>query len=115
MGTAADATESRKINGVGIGDIEVFADRLDARRAADIYREHGCLVVRGLMRPYLAAIQREIAEAVRQAVELLPRAKEVPGIGWNTPDGTLWLPAPANCSSSPRPPRWSRPSSRMGS
>ena len=93
---AIAAASQKKINGAGIEDIEVFADGLDARRAADIYREHGCLVVRGLMQPYLAAIQREIEDAARQAVELLPQAKEVPGIGWNTPDGTLWLPAPAS-------------------
>lgn len=81
-------------------DIEVFAEELTTpeaiARAARLYDQHGCLVVRGLMKPYLAEIQRDIAEAVEQAISLLPQAAEVPGIGWNTPDGTLWLPAPPN-------------------
>src|SRR5690242_17129506 len=45
---------------VTVQDLEVFADDLDVTRAAAIYQEHGCLVVRGLMKPYLADIQRDI-------------------------------------------------------
>jgi ectoine hydroxylase-related dioxygenase (phytanoyl-CoA dioxygenase family) len=85
-----------KALGVTVADIELSADDLDVARAAAIYEEHGCLVVRGLMKPYLDEIRRDIEAAARQAVELLPQAAEVPGVGWNTPDGTLWLPAPAN-------------------
>ncbi|MEI6430781.1 MAG: phytanoyl-CoA dioxygenase family protein [bacterium] len=81
---------------VTVIDIEVFAESLDPKRAAEIFKEHGCLVVRGLMKPYLAEIQRDVAATVERAIELLPEAKEVPGIGWSTPDGTLWLPAPPN-------------------
>ncbi len=84
------------LEGVTVHDIEVFAENLDPKRAATIYNEFGCLVVRGLMKPYLADIQRDIAATVQRAIDLLPQAKEVPGIGWNTPDGTLWLPAPAH-------------------
>ena len=80
---------------VTIHDLEVHADRLDAKKAAAIYREHGALVVRGLMNPYISRIQSDIEAAARQAVELLDRAKKVPE-GWTTPDGTLWLPAPKN-------------------
>ena len=81
--------------GVSIGDIEVFADNLDPQRAASIYQEHGCLVVRGLMKPYLADIQRDIEAGARQSLSLLNEARQVPE-GWVTPDGTLFLPAPAN-------------------
>ncbi|MDX1934467.1 MAG: phytanoyl-CoA dioxygenase family protein [Capsulimonadales bacterium] len=81
---------------VTVEQIEVLADQLDPQRAAAIYQEYGCLVVRGLMKPYLADINRDIEDTVRRAVELLPRATVVPNIGWNTPDGTLWLPAPPN-------------------
>jgi phytanoyl-CoA hydroxylase len=84
------------IPAVTVSDIELFTDNLDPKRAAAIYNEYGCLVVRGLMKPYLADITRDIAQTAGTAVSLLPLAKEVPGIGWNTPDGTLWLPAPAN-------------------
>src|SRR5688572_28754804 len=79
---------------ITVHDIEVFADNLDIKRAAIIYQEHGCLVVRGLMNRYLADIQRDIETTAAQAVALLPRAKEVPE-GWRTPDGSLFLPAPA--------------------
>ena len=34
---------------VGIADIEVDNANLDVGKAAATYREHGCLVVRGLM------------------------------------------------------------------
>lgn len=84
--------------GVGVQDVELDAEGLDVARAAAIYEEHGCLVVRGLMKPYLDEIRRDVAAAVDQAVALLPQAHELPGIGWNTPDGTLWLPAPAGFS-----------------
>jgi phytanoyl-CoA hydroxylase len=80
---------------VTVKDIEVFADNLDVRHAADIYQEHGCLVVRGLMTPYLAEIQRDIGETVRESVALLDRARQTPE-GWVTPNGTLFLPAPPN-------------------
>src|SRR5580700_5865712 len=77
--------------------MELNADSLDAARAAAIYSEHGCLVVRGLMKPYIEAISRDIEAAAAQAIGLLDQAKQVPE-GWTTPDGTLFLPAPANYS-----------------
>ena len=45
---------------VSVKDIEIFADDLEVRKAAEIYQEHGCLVVRGLMKPYLEALHRDI-------------------------------------------------------
>jgi hypothetical protein len=80
---------------VTVDALEFFADNLDVAAAAAAYREYGAIVIRGLMRPYLGALQRDIAAAFAQGVSLLPEAKHVPGIGWNTPDGALWLPAPA--------------------
>jgi phytanoyl-CoA hydroxylase len=76
-----------------LSEIEVTADGLDPQRAADIYRRHGCLVVRGLMRPYVNAITADIADAAREAIQLLPTARKIE-TGWSTPDGTLFLPAP---------------------
>ena len=35
---------------VSVKDIELFADDLDPRKAAEVYREHGALVIRGLIR-----------------------------------------------------------------
>lgn len=78
---------------VTVQNIEVFADDLDVERAAALYQEHGCLVVRGLMKPYLAAIQRDIEATAQQSIALLEQARQVDE-GWVTPDGTLFLPAP---------------------
>jgi len=80
-----------------VADIEVQADALDVQQAARIYKEHGCLVVRGLMAPYLEAINRDIERAATESIALLDQAKQVPE-GWVTPNGTLFLPAPANFS-----------------
>jgi hypothetical protein len=78
--------------------LEVFADQLTTpeafARAAQVYQEHGAMIVRGLMKPYLADLQRDIEAAVKRAIELLPQARKI-NEGWSTPDGTLWLPAPA--------------------
>jgi len=79
--------------GVSVSEIEVFADRLDVARAAATYMEHGCLVVRGLMKPYLEAIHRDIEASAARAIRGLDRAEKVVE-GWRTPDGTLFLPAP---------------------
>lgn len=80
-----------------VADIEVFATDLDPARAAAIYKEQGCLVVRGLMRPYLDTIAREIETAAQTALSLLDKAQRVTE-GWVTPDGALFLPAPAGYS-----------------
>jgi ectoine hydroxylase-related dioxygenase (phytanoyl-CoA dioxygenase family) len=82
---------------LSVTDIEAHADNLNVARAAAIYKEHGCLVVRGLMTPYIEAINRDIAAAAEESVALLDQAKQVPE-GWVTPNGTLFLPAPANFS-----------------
>lgn len=78
---------------VTVQDIEMAADDLDAGRAAEIFREHGCLVVRGLMKPYLEEVLRDVEASAAQAVGMLDRAVRIPE-GWRTPDGTLFLPAP---------------------
>jgi ectoine hydroxylase-related dioxygenase (phytanoyl-CoA dioxygenase family) len=77
-----------------VEELEVFADRLDVQRAAEIYRRYGCLVVRGLMSPYLSSLNRDIATAAATALSLLDRAERIVE-GWRTPDNTLFIPAPA--------------------
>jgi hypothetical protein len=79
---------------VTVSDLEVLADRLDAKRAAAIYEEHGALIVRGLMTPYIKQISHDIAAAAKEAIAIVDRAEKIPE-GWRTPDGTLWLKAPA--------------------
>ncbi len=78
---------------VRLADLELPAARLDLKRAAAIYREHGALVVRGLFTRYMAEVRADIERTARRALDLLPQAEQVHE-GWTTPDGTLFLPAP---------------------
>ena len=80
---------------VSVNDLEVFADRLDVRQAAEIYKEHGALVVRGLMAPYVAQIRADMEAAAAQALKYVDQARKIPE-GWAGVDGTLFLPAPKN-------------------
>lgn len=77
---------------VSLEEIEVSAHNLDPTRAASIFAEYGCVVVRGLMSQYLDAIRRDIEIAVEQAYGLLGEAQEA-AEGWRTPDGSLFLSA----------------------
>lgn len=82
---------------MSISEIEVFAESMDIEQASEIYKEHGCLVVRGLMKPYLEALTQDIEAAAEQSIAQLEQARKTPE-GWVTPNGTLFLPAPANFS-----------------
>jgi len=90
MTTAAAPVELPK---VAVSEIEVFVEDLDVSKAAKIYKEYGCLVVRGLHRQYIADIHRDIEACAQQAIANLDKAEKIPE-GWRTPDGTLFLPAP---------------------
>ena len=80
---------------VSVADIEVFAETLDVQKAAAVYSEHGCLVVRGLSKPYVDAVRRDIEATFQQSLALLDQARKTTE-GWVTPNGALFLPAPAN-------------------
>ena len=79
---------------VTVEDIEMSIDVLDVKKAADIFEEHGCLVVRGLMAPYIKAIHQDIEAAAAESLSLLDEAEQIVE-GWRTPNGTLFIPAPA--------------------
>ncbi len=76
-----------------IKEIEISVDNLDLQQAADIFEDHGCLVVRGLMKPYIKAIQHDIEAAAAESLSLLDKAQQIVE-GWRTPNGTLFIPAP---------------------
>jgi hypothetical protein len=78
---------------VTIDEIELEAKDLNIEKAASIYREHGCLVVRGLMKPYVEDVLRDINFFMDETLGMLDRAELTPD-GWYTPNGALLLPAP---------------------
>ena len=80
---------------VTVRDIAVPADNLDVPAAAEIYRVHGCLVVRGLMAPYVDAIRSDIDRVIDETLANYDAAVKVTE-GWTTPNGTLLIPAPEN-------------------
>ena len=80
---------------VQVTDIEMHAGDLDPGRAAAIYAEHGCLVVRGLLRAYAAAIGVDVVRTMEQAIRLYDEGRyRESKVGLSTPDGTLLIPAP---------------------
>ena len=82
---------------VTVEDIEMSVDALDVKKAADIFEEHGCLVIRGLMAPYIKAIHQDIEAAAAESLSLLDEAEQIVE-GWRTPNGTLFIPAPSGCT-----------------
>ena len=82
---------------VTVEDIEVFSDDLNPQSAAEIFKKHGALVVRGLMKPYIDEIHRDIEAAAAESIASLDCAEKIVE-GWRTPNGTLFLPAPPGYS-----------------
>lgn len=81
---------------VTVDQLEVFADDPNlVEKAAQIYATHGCLVVRGLITPYLFDLMRDVERTAAESLATLDEAKKIPE-GWVTPNGTLFLPAPVN-------------------
>ena len=74
-------------------ELSVSIDDLNIAQAASIYRQLGCLVVRGLMKPYIADMARDIDATVQQSIALLNKAERRPE-GWVSPNGSLFIPAP---------------------
>ncbi len=83
--------------GIEAGLISLSVEDLDVAEAAAIYRQYGCLVVRGLMRPYVEDMAADIAATVEQSIALLDQAEKRPE-GWVSPNGSLFIPAPEGYS-----------------
>ena len=79
---------------VVVEDIEMSVDALETEKAARIFEEHGCLVVRGLVKPYIGRIHQDIETAAAESLAMLDQAQQIVE-GWRTPNGTLFIPAPA--------------------
>lgn len=86
---------------VSVADLEMSCDQLDLARAKAIYEEYGCIVIRGLNRKYCDDISAHAGQAFKEALEMLEAGyiEEVQNegmrVGWTTPNGTLFIPAPA--------------------
>ncbi len=78
---------------VTVEDIAMSVDALEPKKAADIFEEHGCLVVRGLVKPYIERIHQDIEAAAAESLAMLDQAQQIVE-GWRTPNGTLFIPAP---------------------
>lgn len=78
---------------ITVEDLELSIDNLDVQKAADIFEEHGCLVVRGLMNPYIEDIHKDAETAAAESLALIDQAQQIVE-GWRTPNGTLFIPAP---------------------
>ncbi len=83
--------------GIEAGLISLSVEDLDVAEAAAIYRQYGCLVVRGLMKPYVEDMAADIAATVEQSIALLDQAEKKPE-GWVSPNGSLFIPAPEGYS-----------------
>ena len=79
---------------VTVEDIEMSVDALDTEEASRIFEEHGCLVVRGLVKTYIERIHQDIEAAAAESLAMLDQAQQIVE-GWRTPNGTLFIPAPA--------------------
>ena len=61
---------------VTVEDIEVFADDLNPQAAAETFKKCGALVVRGLMKPYINEIHRDIEMAAAESITSLDSAEK---------------------------------------
>lgn len=90
-----------KLTTKSAADLEVNASDPDlVAKATSIYRTHGCCVIRGLNREWVGPITEAIKRTAAQSKRLeqagkLERLQE----GWVTPDGTLFIPEPAELES----------------
>ena len=89
------ATSKEREPAISVADLEVSVENIEVSKAAEIFREHGCLVVRGLMKAYVDDMYRDIMTTVEEAIAELDQACKVPA-GWMTPNNCLFLPAPEN-------------------
>ncbi|KAI6655484.1 Protein involved in biosynthesis of mitomycin antibiotics/polyketide fumonisin [Oopsacas minuta] len=79
------------MDGVTVSDLEVKIEDLDITQAVSIYNKYGCLIVRRLNAQYVDSIYKDAEVAAEHAVSLLSQAVEKSD-GWETPDGTLFIP-----------------------
>ena len=80
---------------ISLNDLDFQSKDIDIQRAAEAFKTHGAIVVRGLLHEYIDALHRDIEATARQSLALLDQATAIPE-GWHTPNNTLFIPAPEN-------------------
>ena len=80
---------------ISLNALDFQSKDIDLQRAAEAFKTHGAIVVRGLLREYIHALHRDIEATARQSLALLDQATAIPE-GWRTPNSTLFIPAPEN-------------------
>jgi hypothetical protein len=80
---------------VQLSDIECSADDPEvATKAAHMFNEFGCCVVRGLTKRYVQGIKHQVESVVEKSIELERKGLSAKiDEGWLTLDGTLFIPA----------------------
>ncbi len=78
---------------VSVEDLSFDVHDLDVSRAAAVFAEQGALVIRGLLESHVPAVQRDIMRTVAASIAMLDQATRSE-VGWNTPNGSLFIPAP---------------------
>ncbi len=92
MSTAIAPAPSSTSRTIGADDLSVDGDRLDVVKAASIYRQHGCLVVRGLHREYVAGIAADVAQATAESWAGIDQARKAEEGWWL--QGSLFIAGP---------------------
>ena len=81
---------------IEVTDIEHRVDALDLGKIARDWEQYGAFVVRGLMLPYAEQIREDLDAITDEAISQLHLAEYVDGVGWTTPNKSLFIPAPSN-------------------
>jgi hypothetical protein len=93
--TVGSSSAAPLLSAETVGALELGAeDPQLVSKAAALFREHGCVVIRGLNNRWVGAINEAVRRTVDQSrrLEQLGSIERVPE-GWVTPDGTLFIPA----------------------
>ena len=97
MGRSSKLKRKEKVDRVApkvsVETLSFDIQNLDLSHAASTFTEQGAIVVRGLLKSHIPAVKRDIMRKTAEAISMLDQATRSE-VGWNTPDGSLFIPAP---------------------
>ncbi len=83
-----------KTHSLSVDDLSFDAQDLDIQAATSVFAQQGAMVVRGLLAEHVPAVTQDIMQVVDEAIATLDQATRTE-VGWTTPNGSLFIPAPA--------------------